>query len=200
MRICNKRYTVSSLCRIRSGSSSGKGGGRLPPSLSLPPASDDVLWDCDCWDRAWIGCDWCVCWLWLCCFLSLLWWASSPFWEGTDSSWVFFTLKNTGEGGLFSMGLNSQSMRTILISQQYNYNKRVMWIWSALTFSLCWIWLGSFETLSPHLWAPHWPCLGGSTVCASADAPLLQTLPRSTGSCDSASHQLWPDVNTDMRN
>lgn len=26
-----------------------------------------------------------------------------------DTSWVFFTLKNTGEGGLFSMGLNSQT-------------------------------------------------------------------------------------------
>lgn len=94
----------------------------------------------------------------------------------------------------------TESTRTILISPQYNYNKRVMVIWSALTFSLCWIWLDSFETLSPHLWAPRWPCLGGSTVCASADAPLLQTLPRSTGSCDSASHLLWPDVNTDRRN
>lgn len=109
--ICSRRYTVGSLCRIRSGSSSGKEGGRLPPSLSLPPASDDVLWDCDCWDRAWTSCDCCVCWLWLCCFLSLLWWASSPFWEGTDTSWVFFTLKKTGEGGLFSMGLNSQRAR-----------------------------------------------------------------------------------------
>lgn len=83
------------LCFIRSGSSSGKGGGRLPPSLSLPPASDDVL--CDCW----------LCRLWPICFLSFL---SSPFCEGTDTSWVFFTLKNTGEGGRFSMGLESPSM------------------------------------------------------------------------------------------
>lgn len=104
------RYSVILLCRILSGSSSGKGGGRLPPSLSLPPASDDVLWDCDCWDWGWTGCDWWVCWLWLCCFLSLFWWASSPFWEGMDTSRVFFTLKNTGEGGLFSMGLDSQSV------------------------------------------------------------------------------------------
>lgn len=107
-----KRYAVILLCLIRSGSSSGKEGGRLPPSLSLPPASDDVLWDCDCWDWGWTGWDWWICgegWLWLCCFLSLFWWASSPFWEGVDTSWVFFTLKNTGEGGLFSMGLNSQT-------------------------------------------------------------------------------------------
>lgn len=29
----------------------------------------------------------------------------SPFWDGRDGSWVFFTLKNTGDGGLFSKGL-----------------------------------------------------------------------------------------------
>lgn len=105
-----KSYAELLLCRVLSGSSSGKGGGRLPPSLSLPPASDDVLWDCDCRNWGWTGCVWWVCWLWLCCFLAFFWWATSPFWEGMNTSWVFFTLKNTGEGGLFSMGLKSQSM------------------------------------------------------------------------------------------
>lgn len=105
-----KRYVVILLCLIRSGSSSGKEGGRLSHSLSLPSASDDVLWDS--WDWGWTGWDWWICcegWVWLCCFLSLFPWASSPFWEGMDTSWVFFTLKNIVEGGLFSMGLNSQT-------------------------------------------------------------------------------------------
>lgn len=115
-----KKMVVILLCFIRSGSSSWKEEGRLPPSLSLPPASDDVLWDCDC---CWAGWDWWICcegWLWMCCLLSLFWWANSPFWEGVDASWVFFTLKNTGEGGLFSMGLNSQMERTVLGLKHHN--------------------------------------------------------------------------------
>ncbi|TNN46212.1 hypothetical protein EYF80_043601 [Liparis tanakae] len=107
----NNRRTVR--CLVRSGSSSGKDAGRLSPSLSLPSPSDDVPQD-----GGWTGGGGWICggggggggggrggWPWG--FLSLLWWASSPLRDGADTSWVFFTLKNTGEGGLFSRGLNT---------------------------------------------------------------------------------------------